>query len=91
MGRAEATPSGLAFERAVPIILDRWTAERNTRVSDAELAQARDYLERRGVRVHPVDGGRFVVESTGRIVEAAHVVLMGVRYLAAARVQTFAK
>ena len=99
MGRADE--ASLSFEQSVPLILDRWTAERNTSVTEAELTQAREYLRRRGIGVHPVDGGRrrplrgaevrFVVDGARHAVEAAHVVLIGVRHLAGARVQTSVK
>jgi hypothetical protein len=63
---AEAGERSRTFEQVVPVILDRWTAERTTRLTADEIEQAREYLRRCGIRAHPVDGGRFILERTGR-------------------------
>jgi hypothetical protein len=79
------------FEHAVAVILDRWKDEGITRLTAAEIEQARSYLHQHGVRTHPVEGGQFMLEKSGRVIQPAHLILIGVRHLAAARVRTFGK
>jgi len=67
-------------------IMYRWSAERDIWVSDAEVENARAYLERAGVSTSPLPDGRFAVhgDATGAL-GAARLVLLGLRYLHASR------
>ncbi len=80
---AEHTP---AFETIADSIMYRWSVERDTWVSSREVQQARAYLERAGIATQPLPDGRFtVVGETANTLEAARVVLLGLRHLHATR------
>jgi hypothetical protein len=74
------------FEAMADTIMYRWSAERDTWVSDMEVEHARAYLERVGVSTSPLPDGRFAVrgDSAGAL-GAARLVLLGLRYLHASR------
>src|SRR5436309_3509842 len=75
-----------SFEAMADAIMYRWSAERDTWVSPAEVAQARAYLEQVGVTVSSLPDGRFTVKGdTARTLGAARLVLLGLRFLHAAR------
>jgi hypothetical protein len=63
--------------------MERWGAERETRVSAAEVEHARDYLRRRGIPVAPADNDCFRLERTGRVVDRVQLVALGLRHFAA--------
>jgi hypothetical protein len=64
----------------------RWSVERDTWVSDSEVAQARAYLEREGIATRALPDGRFTVDApTAETLGAARLVLLGLRHLHAAR------
>ena len=74
-----------AFDAVAKAIMYRWTAERDTRVSAAEVEQAREYLTRKGVWTTALAEGRFAVHGAVASVDAAHVVLLGLRHVVHAR------
>lgn len=74
------------FEAIADAIMERWSAERDVWVSPSEIEQARAYLERVGVMTSPLPDGRFAVGGrTAATLEAARVVLLGLRHLHATR------
>ena len=88
----DGAPSGLrgeaarAFEAIAEAIMYRWSVERDTWVSTAEVEQARAYLERVGIVTTALPDGRFTVAGeTASVLGAARVVLLGLRHLHAAR------
>jgi len=82
--RSRSTP---AFGEAARRILDRWTAERDTRLTGAEIEQVRDYLRRVGVRTVPLEDGGFRLAGTERVLDPTQLALLGLRRLAARRVR----
>ena len=81
-----ATPTqpgaGRGFETIADTIMYRWSAERDVRVSDEEVEQARVYLARRGVTTSALPDGRYTVEgNTVSTFGAARLVLLGLRHL----------
>ena len=85
MGTTGALPAE-GFEAIADTIMYRWSAERDVWVSPSEVEQARLYLERVGVVTSPLPDGRFAVGGgTAATLEAARVVLLGLRHLHATR------
>ena len=78
--RIEAARS---FEAIADTIVYRWTTERDVWVSTSEVNQARAYLERVGVTA-PVDASAHAADAAGTL-EAARLVLLGLRHLHAQR------
>ncbi len=74
------------FDHIAPVILERWAAEREFWVTTTEVEQARRYLQDRGIPTTPLEDGRFLVQDTSPV-DAAQVVLLGVRHLVANRVR----
>ncbi len=64
----------------------RWSVERDTWVSRAEVEQARAYLAEAGLttRAHP-DGGFVVDGEPATVLSDARLVLLGIRRVLAAR------
>lgn len=91
MPRGNRSRQGVAeHERSFEVIADgimyRWSVERDTWVSAAEVEQARAYLERSGIRTRPLPDGRFAVETeAAEALGAARLVLLGLRHLDASR------
>ncbi|HYY05316.1 MAG TPA: hypothetical protein VE997_01975 [Candidatus Limnocylindria bacterium] len=82
---AAALPAD-GFEAIADAIMYRWSAERDVWVSPSEVEQARAYLERAGVPTSPLPDGRFALGSATAVsLEAARVVLLGLRHLHATR------
>jgi hypothetical protein len=74
------------FEAIADAIMYRWTAERDTWVSAAEVDEARAYLERIGIATTLLPDGRFLVQGEAPdALGAARLVLLGLRHLHAAR------
>jgi hypothetical protein len=74
------------FESVADAIMYRWSVERDTWVSASEVQQARAYLEQAGITTTPLPDGRFaVVGEAVNSLEAARLVLLGLRHLHAAR------
>ena len=85
MGMTGTLPAE-GFEAIADTIMYRWSAERDVWVSPSEVEQARLYLERVGVVTSPLPDGRFAVGGgTAATLEAARVVLLGLRHLHATR------
>ena len=85
MGTTATLPAE-GFEAIADTIMYRWSTERDVWVSPTEVAQARAYLERIGVFTSPLPDGRFAVDgATAAALEAARVVLLGLRHLHATR------
>jgi hypothetical protein len=81
--RAEAARR---FESTADAIMYRWSTERDTWVSATEIEQARAYLQRAGVETSPLPDGRYLVSGrTAATLEAARLVLLGLRTLHEAR------
>ena len=79
-------PPADGFEAIADTIMYRWSAERDVWVSPSEVEQARAYLQRAGVVTSPLPDGRFAVAGgTAAMLEAARVVLLGLRHLHATR------
>lgn len=75
-----------AFETVADSIMYRWSVERDTWVSEREVQQARVYLERAGIPTTLLPDGRFAVAGNAAgTLEAARLVLLGLRHLHAAR------
>jgi hypothetical protein len=70
------------FEAIADAIMYRWSVERDPWVSASEFDQARAYLQRAGVDVGRLHG---VTGETADTLEAARVVLLGLRHLHATR------
>jgi hypothetical protein len=70
------------FEAIADAIMYRWSVERDPWVSASEFDQARAYLQRAGI---DVSGLRSVSGETADALEAARVVLIGLRHLHATR------
>ncbi|HZP40753.1 MAG TPA: hypothetical protein VFD84_04480 [Candidatus Binatia bacterium] len=88
--RSALPPAGTAsvksFEAIADGIMYRWSVERDTWVSRAEVEQVRAYLERKGIVTRALPDGRFSVETgTAETLGAARLVLLGLRHLHAAR------
>jgi hypothetical protein len=80
---SEIRAGGRGFEAIADAIMYRWSVERDTWVSASEFDQARAYLQRAGV---DVSGLRSVSGAeTADTLEAARVVLLGLRHLHATR------
>ena len=74
------------FEAIADTIMYRWSAERDVWVSPSEVEQARAYLQRVGVATSPLPDGRFAIGgSSAAALEAARLVLLGLRHLHATR------
>lgn len=74
------------FESIADTIMYRWSTERDTWVSATEVEEARRYLQRAGIDTSLLPDGRFTVGGdAARTLEAARVVLLGLRHLHAAR------
>ena len=85
MGTMGTLPAA-GFEAIADTIMYRWSAERDVWVSPSEVEQARAYLERVGVLTSSLPDGRFAAgASTAATLEAARVVLLGLRHLHATR------
>jgi hypothetical protein len=85
--RTTSDSSEPGFEAIADVIMYRWSAERDVWVSATEVEQARAYLQRVGVMTSPLPDGRYVVSGeTAATLEAARLVLLGLRHLHAARV-----
>ena len=86
---APSTPrseAARAFEGVADSIMYRWSVERDTWVSAAEVEQARAYLERAGVSTMLLPDGRFAVAGdSASTLGAARLVLLGLRHLHTAR------
>jgi hypothetical protein len=81
---AAGAPRG--FEAMADVIMYRWSTERDTWVSTAEIEEARVYLQRAGIATAALPDGRYTVTGdTAQTLEAARVVLLGLRHLHAAR------
>jgi hypothetical protein len=76
-----------AFEGTADAIMYRWSVERDPWVSASEFDQARAYLERAGIDVTGLPMTRRSDE-TADTLEAARVVLLGLRHLHAVRRRT---
>jgi hypothetical protein len=75
-----------AFETIADSIMYRWSVERDTWVSTTEVQQARAYLERAGIATTVLPDGRFaIVGDAAKTLEAARVVLLGLRHLHSVR------
>ena len=84
--RTPAAPTTRNFEMMADAIMYRWSTERDVWVSNTEVEQARVYLQRAGVVTSPLPDGRFVVEgAAATTLEAARLVLLGLRHVHAAR------
>jgi hypothetical protein len=84
--RTTVTLPAEGFEAIADTIMYRWSAERDVWVSPSEVEQARAYLERVGVVTSPLPDGRFAIAGdTAATLEAARVVLLGLRHLHATR------
>lgn len=85
VGTQESREIAPGFEAIADAIMYRWSTERDIWVSSGELEQARAYLARAGVVSTRFDG-RLLVEGepTGTL-EAARLVLLGLRHLHATR------
>ena len=80
------TPPIQGFEAIAATIMYRWSVERDVWVGPSEVEQARVYLERVGVVTSPLPDGRFAIGgSTAAALEAARLVLLGLRHLHATR------
>ena len=80
------TETARGFETIADAIMYRWTCERDTWVSTAEVEQARAYLERLGVATSRLPDGQFSVGvEPMNTLGAARLVLLGLRHLHAAR------
>ena len=85
MGTMGTLPAA-GFEAIADTIMYRWSAERDVWVSPSEVEQARLYLERVGVVTSPLPDGRFAIGgSSAAALEAARLVLLGLRHLHATR------
>jgi hypothetical protein len=81
-----APETSRSFETIADAIMYRWSTERDTWVSATEVEEARRYLHRAGIDTSLLPDGRFTVtgDAAGTL-EAARVVLLGLRHLHAAR------
>ena len=74
------------FEAIADAIMYRWSVERDTWVSPTEVAHARAYLQRLGIATSELPDGRFTVEGeAAKVLDAAPLVMLGLRHLHAAR------
>jgi hypothetical protein len=75
-----------AFEAIADGIMYRWSVERDTWVSSAEVEEVRAYLARQGINTTLLPDGQYSVESDGaRTVGRAHLVHLALKHLHAAR------
>ena len=75
-----------SFEAVADAIMYRWSTERDTWVSPSEVEQARAYLARLGIETAALPDGRFAVRGdAASTLEAARVVLLGLRHVHASR------
>ncbi len=80
------TEAARGFEQIADAIMYRWSVERDTWVSTAEVQQARAYLDRIGVSTDALPDGQFAVTGPHMsTVGAARLVLLGLKHLHAAR------
>lgn len=64
----------------------RWSVERDVWVSSTEVEEARAYLARVGIDTTPLPDGRFATAAgVAEALDAARIVLLGLRHLHAAR------
>jgi hypothetical protein len=91
--RAEPPPEGTGkrpgspFPAVAEAIVYRWTVERDTAVSAAEIDQVRAYLQQRGVGTTLLPDGRFTMDGamTGTV-ERSRLVLVALRTFVQAQV-----
>ena len=84
--RGMSPPPTQGFEAIADTIMYRWSVERDVWVSPSEVEQARVYLAGVGVATSPLPDGRYAVGgSIAATLEAARVVLLGLRHLHATR------
>jgi hypothetical protein len=74
-----------AFEAIADTIMYRWETERDVWVSTTEVNQARAYLERAGVTASMLDGRLALGSEPADTLDAARLVLLGLRHLHAQR------
>lgn len=80
------TEAARGFETMADAIMYRWTVERDTWVSATEVEQARAYLAHAGVSTRALPDGEFAVAGEpANTLDAARLVLLGLRYLHDAR------
>jgi hypothetical protein len=86
-GRRDAsTQHQRSFEAIADGIMYRWSVERDTWVSSAEVEQVRAYLDREGIPTRALPDGRFeVAAGAAEALGAARLMLLGLRHLHAAR------
>jgi len=74
------------FETMADAIMYRWSVERDVWVSSTEVVEARAYLARIGIDTTELPDGRFTAAgSAAEALDAARLVLLGLRHLHAAR------
>jgi hypothetical protein len=84
--RSVCYSSGRPFELMADAIMYRWSVERDVWVSSTEVEQARAYLARVGINTIELPDGRFTAAgSAAEALDAARLVLLGLRHLQAAR------
>jgi hypothetical protein len=85
-GRSLYDHSGRPFETIADAIMYRWSVERDVWVSATEVVEARAYLARVGIDTTELPDGRFITAgSAAEALDAARLVLLGLRHLHAAR------
>ena len=85
--RAAVGSPGGAFAAGAEAILYRWAVERDVSTTAAEVESVRAYLQTRGILTSALPDGRFqVADATARTLDAAHLVLLGLRHVVAARI-----
>jgi hypothetical protein len=77
--------SGRSFETIADAIMYRWSVERDIWVSSAEVEKARAYLSRVGIDTTALPDGRYATGGAAEALDAARLVLLGLRHLHAAR------
>jgi hypothetical protein len=84
--RRTASEHQAAFEAIADGIMYRWSVERDTWVSSAEVEEVRAYLARQGISTTVLPDGQYSVESDGaQTVGRARLVHMALKHLHAAR------
>ena len=83
---ALGSPGGV-FADVAEAILYRWAVERDVSTNAAEVDSVRAYLHTRGILTSVGPDGRFRVEdATARTLDAAHLVLLGLRHFVSVRI-----